>query len=166
MMVLLIVFAVLLLLLCWLLVSPFVLKVDTRLPVAELRWISLGRVRIWYEDEWWMSIRILFYHKTIRFAALKRSGEKGKKAVPNKKPKKRMSLGRMMTKMLRVIKTFRVTEWKLAIDTGDNVRNAQLYPLNYFPHLFKHLAVNFRDENYLVLTIRNRPWKMIYAFLR
>ncbi|MBL7747832.1 MAG: hypothetical protein JNM19_10420 [Chitinophagaceae bacterium] len=165
---LIIVLGVLVLLLCWILVSPFVIKVDSRLPAAELRWISIGHVRIWYDNEWWLSLRILFYSRTLRFAALKRrNDEKRKKAVlKNKKPKRRMGLTRIITKMVRVIKTFRVTEWKLAIDTGDHTLNARLYPLNFFPHLFKHLAINFRNENYLVLTIRNRPWKMLYAFLR
>ncbi len=68
--------------------------------------------------------------------------------------------------MIRVLRTFRVTEWRVAIDTGDYARNAQLYPMNFLPYAFKHLDINFRDENFLVLRIRNRPWKMIYAFLR
>ena len=69
-------------------------------------------------------------------------------------------------KIVRVIKTFRVTKWELAVDSGDYSRNAQLYPLNFLPYTFKHLYVNFRDENYLLLTIRNRPWKILYSFLR
>lgn len=72
----------------------------------------------------------------------------------------------MLKKIIRVIKTFRVTRWQLAVDTGDYVRNAQLYPLNYTKYTFNHLYINFTGENYLTLTIRNRPWKIIYALLK
>jgi len=72
----------------------------------------------------------------------------------------------MLLKAARMARTFHILEWKLAIDTGDYTRNAQLYPLNFMPGAFSHLQVNFRDENYLVLKISNRPWKIVYAFLR
>lgn len=77
-----------------------------------------------------------------------------------------MKIRQLLKKAVRIIKTFRVTEWRLAVDTGDHTRNAQLYPLNFLPGTFRHLQINFRDENYLVLKIRNRPWKILYAFLR
>ncbi len=71
-----------------------------------------------------------------------------------------------MKKVLRVAETFRVTEWQLATDTGDYCLNAQLYPLNYLPHAFEHLHVNFADENYFVMKIKNRPVNILYAYLR
>jgi hypothetical protein len=157
--------ALLILILYWLLVSPLVIEIDTRLPQAELRWISIGNVRIWYENEWWLSMRIFFFRKTIRLAKIKNKSKKNKSPI-EKKPKRRMKPKRILVKAWRVIKTFRVTEWRLAVDTGEYVHNAQLYPLNYLPYTFEHLYINFRDENFLVLKIRNRPWKMLYAFLR
>ena len=75
-------------------------------------------------------------------------------------------LNKLLKKMPRVAKTFRVSEFRLAIDTGDYIRNAQLYPLNFLPHGYQHLFVNFNDENFLVLKIINRPWKILYGFLR
>ena len=72
----------------------------------------------------------------------------------------------LLKKIIRIIRTFQVTEWQLAVDTGDHSRNAQLYPLNFLPGAFPHLQINFRDENYLVLKTRNRPWKIVFAFLR
>ena len=77
-----------------------------------------------------------------------------------------MKLSRLLKKMLRVVKTFRVTEWQLAIDAGDYTRNAQLYPLNFLPCAFEHLHINFMEDNYMVLKIRNCPWKIVYTLLR
>jgi hypothetical protein len=88
------------------------------------------------------------------------------KKIKDTASKKKIKISQMLKKLTRVIKTFRVTEWQLAIDTGDSTRNAQLYPLNYLPYTFEHLHINFRDENYLLLEIRNSPWKILYAFLR
>jgi hypothetical protein len=150
----------------WLIISPVVMEIDTRIPRAGLRWISVGNVWIWYENEWWLSFRILFYRKTIRFSEIKSRQQKIEKEPPGKRSKTKIRTSRLLKKMIRVIKTFRVAEWQVAIDTGDHPRNAQLYPLNYMPYTFTHVRINFDDENHLVLKIRNRPLEMIYAFLR
>jgi len=153
------------LLLGWLFVSPVKLEVDTRNAKAELHWLSIGGVRIWYEEEWWLSMRILFYRKTMRFSEIKTKPKKIKKPGTKDKQKRKFKITRMM-KMINVIGTFRVTEWQLAVDSGDHARNAQLHPLNYLPYSFGHLYINFMDENFLVLKAWNRPWKIVYAFLR
>jgi hypothetical protein len=102
----------------------------------------------------------------MRLSEMKTKQKKIKDATVKKKGKGKMKISRVLKKAIRVIKTFRVTEWHLAIDTGDHTCNAQLYPLNFLPYTFKHLHINFHDQNYLVLKIRNRPWKILYAFLR
>ena len=151
--------------LCWLLFSPLRLEVDTRVPQAGLKWLGIGSFSVWDEEEWWLSMRIFFYRKTMKLSEIKVMREK-KDGTLNKKWKRAMNISRMMTKMISVIKTFRVTEWELAIDSGDYSRNAQVYPLNFLPHTFEHLYINFRNENYLLLKIRNRPWKILYSLLR
>ena len=163
---LLIILCFVLLLLVWFLISPVVLEVDTRVPYAAFRWLSIGNARIWHEeDEWWLRIQFLFFHKKMRVAAMKGKPRKAKTITDKRRPHKKVSRGRLLAKLLGVIKTCRVTEWRLSIDTGDYVRNAQLYPLNFLPYAFRHLEVNFTDENYLVLKLRSRPWKMMYAYL-
>jgi hypothetical protein len=153
-------------LLSWLLISPVVMKVDTRMPEAGLRWLGIGEAKIWYEDEWWFWWRILFYQKKMRFSEIKAKKKVTKQTETKKKRKRKMKINRMLKKGIRVMRTFNVEEWQLAIDTGDYIRNAQLYPLNFSPYSFQHLAVNFNDENFLVMKIRNRPWKMLLALLK
>lgn len=156
--------AFLVLILCWLLIAPLLLEVDTRVPQASFRWRSIGKMRIWYDGDWRLSMQVFFFRKTICLSEMKSKPRPEKVTAPKKKRKKNGK--KTMLKMIRVLRTFRVTEWRVAIDTGDYARNAQLYPMNFLPYAFKHLDINFRDENFLVLRIRNRPWKMIYAFLR
>jgi hypothetical protein len=150
------------LLLLWLLLAPLQLEIDSRKPGAALKWVSIGNAAIWYEDEWWLSFRVLFFQKKIRVASMK-AGPKKAAARPLKKPKRRPK--GLFKKIVRVLRTFRVKEYRLAVDTGDYVLNAQLYPLNFQAGLRNHLLVNFTDENYLYIRIRNRPVKMLYAFL-
>lgn len=153
----------LLALVLWFLLAPLQLEIDSRQPVARLRWISIGRAAIWYDEEWWLSFRVFFFHKTLRVASMKA----GPKKIASKRVKKtRKRPGMTLKKMIRVLRSFRVQEWKLAIDTGDYPLNARLYPLNFMGGLRNHLRVNFNDENYLYVRIRNSPWRMLWAFLR
>jgi hypothetical protein len=162
-MIWLIIILIICLLLGFLLFSRVVVEVDTRIAKAELSWQGIGMVKVWYEDAWWLNIKVPFYQKTLRFADMKKSKKPEDK--PGKKRNERPGMIRMLRKTLKVIRTFRVIEWQLAIDTGDYSSNAQLYPLNFARRSFGHLNINFRDENFLVLKIHNRPWKILYAFL-
>jgi hypothetical protein len=65
-----------------------------------------------------------------------------------------------------LLKTFRVTQWEIAIDTGDVIKNAWLYSLNFYSPVYHHLFINFSDENYFLLETRTSPWKLAYAFIR
>ncbi|MFI5130489.1 MAG: hypothetical protein ACHQFX_10880 [Chitinophagales bacterium] len=153
------------LLLGFLFFSLIVVEVDTRIAKAEVRWKGIGTVKIWYEDDWWLSMKVPFYRKTLRFTDIKK-GSKKTKDSSGKRGNKWPKIMRMLKKTTRVIKTFKLIEWQLAIDTGDYCTNAQLYSMNFVTRKFGHLDINFRGENFLVLKVNNRPWKILYAFLR
>jgi uncharacterized membrane protein YbhN (UPF0104 family) len=149
-------------LLLWFLIAPLVLEIDSRKPIASIKWISIGKIVIWHDDEWWLSFRIFFFHKKMRLSSIKKR-RKGPYRI-NKRIKRKPK--NLLMKIIRVMRTFRIEEWQLAIDTGDYASNAQIYPFNFFPKLRHHLQVNFNDENYLYIRIRNRPLKIFYAYLR
>lgn len=150
----------------WLLFSQIRIVIDTRVPEAGIRWVSIGTARIWYDEEWWLGIHVLFFRKTIRLTELKSKTKQLKDHTGKKKPASRVKPRRMRKKLIRLLNTFRVNEWQLAVDTGDYTQNARLYPLNFLPFTADHLSVNFRDENYLVVKVSNRPWRMIVSYLR
>ena len=153
-----------LLVLGWLLLAPLQLQIDTRIPQISFRWISVGKAKIAYEQgKWWLRISVFFFAKQweLEDVIFKR-----RKKVKKNKPKAKTSHSKWFRKLLNLIKTFRVTKWRIAIDTGDDVRNAWLYALNFYPGVSRHFCVNFFDENYLLLEIRNAPWKMVYALMK
>ena len=159
-----IVFILPLLILGWLLLAPLQLQIDTRIPEISFRWISVGKAKIVYEqDKWWLKISVFFFFKQWDLEGLI---FKPKKKVKKNRPKTKRGLSKWLRKLFNLIKTFRVTKWQIAIDTGDDVRNAWLYSLNFYPGIRRHFCVNFFDESYLLLEIRNAPWKMVYALMK
>jgi hypothetical protein len=158
--------AMLVIIISLLLLSIIIIEVDTRIPQAALSWGVIGNAKIWYAGEWWLMLQFPFYRKTFRMADIK-SKQKKRETWPKKeKPKKRRKLSLMIRRIYQVIKSFRLSEWELAIDSGDYAVNAQIYPLNYFPKTFRHLFINFNGENFLVLKMSNSPWKVLYNFLK
>ncbi len=145
------------------LASPLLLELDTKSASARFTWPGIGKASVWYDGEWWLFFRVFFFRKKMKL-----SGHPTKKEIPvraageKKKPSRKISFG----KLIRCIKTFRVEEWKLALDSGDYTINAQLYPLNFMAGLRGHLNINYMEENSLYLKIRNYPWKILYAFIR
>ena len=159
-----IVFILPLLILGWLLLAPLQLQIDTRIPEISFRWISVGKAKIVYEqDKWWLKISVFFFFKQWDLEGLI---FKPKKKVKKNRPKTKRGLSKWLRKLFKLLKTFRVTKWQIAIDTGDDVRNAWLYSLNFYPGIRRHFCVNFFDESYLLLEIRNAPWKMVYALMK
>ena len=82
---------------------------------------------------------------------------------PKKKVKKReLNIGRI----LQIGRAFKIHEFELNIDTGNYVRNAQLYPLfGFLNHHIAHCQINYRGTNSLVLDIRSRPFTILKSFI-
>lgn len=131
----------------------------------RLRWVMVGRAMVEYDEKWSLKVNVLFFHKQWDLEKIIFKEKKKRRRVHPRKKKKKGKENRL-SKFLNVLKSFRITKWQLAIDTGDTVKNAWLYPLNFSVHSWNHLRINFTDENYLVLVIRNTPWKIAYAVLK
>jgi len=155
------------LLLSWLLFSELELKLDTRIPAIWVQWISIGKVTLVYErEEWWLKIRILFYRKKWSLLYLILSPAKTKKQVERISRKKNKPARRWLPGLFKMLTSFQIKEWQLAIDTGDYSQNAMLYPLNYFSNTRQHVQVNFINENFLVLRITNTLWRILYSLIK
>jgi len=164
-MILIVLLVLILLLVCWLLFSAFELRIDTRIALASFRWISIGKIFLVYEnDTWWLRLQLFFFKKEWTLQQLF-SGKRKKLPQPAA-GKKKKSKTIPWRKFFTLLKTFRVVQWKVVADTGNYPLNAQLYPLNFYPPFQKHVVVNFNDENYVVLVIRNSPWRLLYAWIK
>ena len=91
---------------------------------------------------------------------------KKKKKMDQDDKEKKIRKSKPLGKFLKILKTFEIVEWQVSFSKDDYAANARWYWLNYFPLTIKHVRVNFFDENYLVLVIRNVPWRIVYAFIK
>ncbi|WP_142603547.1 hypothetical protein [Solitalea koreensis] len=160
-----IIVALVILILCGLLFLPLELEIDSRVPVIAMRWIGIGKVMMIYEkEEWQLDLRIVFFHHNWALEKLIFAERKPKKRTVRIRKKKRTKND--LSFLLRLFKSFRIAKWQLAIDSGDYIKNAWLYPLNYAPYTRRHLYINFMDGNYLVVIVRNSAWRILYAWIK
>jgi len=148
------------LLFCWMLVSPLLLELDSASETARFTWPGIGSASLSHDSHWQIFFRVFFFSKKLIL-----SGNKKKRARVTQKKKQKSKIRVPLYRIVNCLKTFRVVEWKIAIDTGDYALNAKLFPLNFHPILQHHMEVNFVEKNYFYIKIRNYPWRLIYAFL-
>lgn len=146
--------------------APVELKIDTEAPMAEIRWVSIGNFQIWYEYEWWFSIRLFFFRKTMQVAKIKKRPDKTKATSGKNKQIRKSNTDNRLKKILQVTRTLQIAEWQLAIDSGRFDANARFYYLNFLSCNQGHLFINFQGENFLKVRLKGKPWKIIYAFLQ
>ncbi|GAA4809997.1 hypothetical protein GCM10023330_16250 [Litoribaculum gwangyangense] len=71
-----------------------------------------------------------------------------------------------LMKIFRVLRTFKVKQVYVNMDTGNYILNAKLYPIfSLLNYKFGNFHVNFLGQNELVLLIKNRPINIIKAFI-
>ena len=155
------------LLLVWLLFSPLEFNIDSRIPMISVRWKSIGNAILSYENnDWWLNIQVLFFSKQWNVEQMISTIRKKKKKMNQPDKEKKIRKSKPLGKFLKILKTFEIVEWQVSFSKNDNAANARWYWLNYFPLTINHVRVNFFDENYLVLVIRNVPWQIAYAFIK
>lgn len=92
---------------------------------------------------------------------------KERKPTPvNKKKQVKKTSRPPFYKAVNIFRSFRVTQWELAYCSDDYFKSGSLYGLNFLPIIRQHVIINFTGENYLLLKVRNTPWKIVFAWMR
>jgi len=162
-----IILLLIILLLVWILLSPLEFEIDTRVPVIMVRWKSIGNATLFYEDEeWWLKVRVLFFSKKWNLVQMIFADPKKMEKVAQSRKRKSRRKHMPVLKFFKILKTFQIVHWEIAFSADDYTENARWYWLNFFPVTRKHVYINFDDKNYLVLVIRNKAWRIAYAFMK
>ncbi|WP_142785880.1 hypothetical protein [Changchengzhania lutea] len=160
-----IVIVICLLLIIALLLVPVIICIDT---VSKQYYIQLqGIVKANLEghdtEVFRIKLNVLlmkFYIYPLKKKRLSKRGKSKKNDVD--KNKRHLPFIRV----LKMLKTFKVKDFFINIDTGDLILNAKLYPvfalLNYNGGKYH---INFQGQNQLVLLIKNRPIYIIKSFI-
>ena len=165
MMILIIILSVLGAILCYLLFLKMVLYIDTANNEYYVQAKGLVKAKIESHETELIQIKFNTLFLKFSFFPLRKSKKKRKKTKTDK-----ASVSRHRTveiqKLLRIIKTFKVVQLLVDIDTGDCITNAKLYPpfalMNYYGGQF---SVNFEGRNRLLLNVQNRPIRIIKSFI-
>jgi len=164
-MILLVILLLLLLFLCWLLFSTIECSIDTRIPQLIIRWRTIGGAMLVFEnDAYIIRVKVPFFKKEWNLEKL--LFQKRKPVIAQKKKKNNAAKRPPFSKIIKVIQSFHVTQWELAYCSEDFIKDAWLYAINFLPHTRQHVRINFTSENFLLLKIRNAPWRIMYAWIR
>jgi hypothetical protein len=147
---------------------PIVIAFDTEQSIY-LKINVGGLFKVWGEataQGWYLGMQLPFFRKKINlFSIRKIKKQKPRKPTSGTKIRSRKSI-RQLLHPLSVVSAFRLhyLEWKL--DTGDYVRNAQLFPvLSAFCRPSRQLSVNFRGENTLRFKASTQVYRLLASLL-
>lgn len=151
----------------WLLLSPMELHIDTRTPHATFKWISIGSaVMIYEKDEWLLKVKVLLFKKQWQLSRMFIESAAKEKKAKKVSPAKKVSRFNWRKRLRRILSTFQIKELKVAIDGLEQLSYAMMYPLNFMPYIGKHIHINFENQTYLLLRIRNQPIRLLFALIR
>lgn len=156
----------LLLLIVYVLFVPVTLVIDTSTHQYYIKVKGLAKASIEADEHEIIKIRLRAFRFDFFFYPLKvRSGDKSDKSTKAVKQSTRKSIP--VKKVVRVLKSFEVVDFQLDIDTGNCIANAKLYPVFAFLNFYSRSAlnVNFEGRNRVLLSIQNRPIRIIRSFI-
>ena len=167
-----IILILLLIFLIWLLLAPISLNIDSKIGKYLIRWRGIGTVAlITATEEWFLKLKIGFWEKKIfmsSFIEKVKEKEEMKIETPKKKKRSNNSFVKYFRKIRQVLKSFKVKVCKINLDTDDYYWNALLIPVFQLVNRGNRhrIAINFRNENDILLIVENRLLKILYSILR
>ncbi len=151
----------------YLLIVPIILYINTEANQYYIQIKGLTKVDLLYDETEFLKLKI----RVLGFDYYVFPLHKKQRSIPAKKKSttsKTFSVNNIpFKKVLRVMRSFTIKHFLLDIDTGDCITNSKLYPAfsacNYY--LGSHMFVNYQNRNRLVLSIENRPIRLIRSYI-
>ncbi|WP_157663290.1 hypothetical protein [Polaribacter sp. SA4-12] len=150
----------------YLLFMPMQLFIDTSTQqyYAEIKGLTKVSIEPHKEDVLRIKLRVIFF--TFYVYPFKSKPIKKKGVVVKEKAKKKPNKV-AFRKVLKLLQTFTIKQFRLQLDTGDCILNAKLYPVVAFLNFYTkgNANINFQNINALTLEIENRPYDIIKLFI-
>jgi hypothetical protein len=142
-----------------------ILEVNTIEQEYYLKIGTLAKIKLESHPNKILQIRLRTFFRNFYFYPLIPKVRE-KKADPIRKNKKRKRGKMKIRTVLKLIRSFKVKELKVVIDTGDCIANSKWYPLFYFMNEYAgQWAINYEGKNSLQLRLVNRPVYVIKSFI-
>lgn len=167
-----IIISILLFIFGWLLLAPLYLYVSTPESRYEAGLTGVFKVRIVTDERGLPQVvaNLLFFSFRVPLFQFRTKEKKGLKTKAKKKKARRMTRKRIrliMRIIWKIIRSFRLKQLKLNIDTGDVIRNAYLIPVFSFAYRENiRLSVNYESRNEFILHFENTIGRIILQTLQ
>ena len=103
--------------------------------------------------------------RRFRWSAFRMRTPSMKKSKPKRIDRAR-SESMKVRKAVRFMKTFKVRQLAMNIDTGDCIQNSRLYPVFAFlDYKYGGFNINFVGRNEMILHVQNTPLRMAKSFI-
>ncbi len=145
----------------YLLIAPLYLEINSKKRLFQVRFHRIGSARLNLGDNsLLLQLRILGIGREIDLLTPRKAGAK----KPNQQAK---STSPPLRKVLAVIRSFKVNQLSLQLDTGDMALNGLLFPLVTTAGwlMNREVGINFAARNEFVLEIENNALRMVRAYL-
>jgi hypothetical protein len=164
-MIALILCVILVLLLGLLLFTPFQLWIDSTCDRYQLRWGRLARAGLVpARGDLLVQLWVLGWRKSFSLFALLRGASTPRKPADKASRSRRTRFS--WPRIRKLLRTFKVRQWRVDIDTDDVVWNAYLFPASYFLQRAHYpLSINYEGRVEVELLVENRPIWMVKALL-
>ncbi len=150
-------------LLLFLIFTPITLQIDTYRHLYALRVWGVTSCFLVWKDGILLEVKVPFYRFTIDPFTLG-SKIKKRKAKRRQKVEKKTAYNKIK-KGVKVLQSFKLTAFRLDLDTSDVLWNAYLYPVFFFLHSQKTpLHINYEGRTGLLLCVENSGARMLRAF--
>jgi len=158
-------FILLLLLILYLLFVPIDVVIDTAANEYYLKVRGLAKANIESDKEELLRIKLRTFFMNYYFYPLKKKSTSKKKKITKKAVKKRSRISGIQ-KALRLVRSFKVKQILVDMDTGNCITNAKWYPVFVFlNHELGTFRINYEGKNRMALHMQNRPIHIIKSFI-
>ena len=156
-----------LLLIIYLLVIPIRVYIDTLTNQYFIQFGGIAKANVLYDETEFLKLKLRVIGYDHYVFPLQWQSKINRKKRFNKTPKKSSFKSLPIQKIWRVVKSFEVKQFLLDIDTGDCISNSKLYPVFACCNFYfgSRMLVNYQSRNRLLLSIENRPIRMIKAYM-
>lgn len=149
----------------YLLFASAYLLIDSRQGRVECGLGPLARARLKLEPRPMIQLSIVGWKQEIALTGRKRKATQPAAKLAHRS--RRLS-ARAMRRIWAAIKSFRVRQFCLRMDTGDVQLNGLLFPLAYWlaRRTGRPIDVNFTNHNELVVEVHNNLARLLWAYVR
>ncbi len=155
--------SILFLILLYFLFAPICLELNSNKGLYILRYHKLASASLFYSNSSvFLRVKIIWWKRIIDL--LEKNEVKPKKRVEGKIKGARSKVSGKV--ILAMIKSFKVNQFYVNIDTGNMPLNGMLYPVFLLGKKYNTtIMINFKGDNEVLINIENNAFRLLKSYL-